>query len=406
MRLHRILLAITLAVGTGVMIAPAQAPKGIDPDVAALVTGNSEFALALYDQLARKDGNLFFSPFSISTALGMTYAGARGKTAEQMKTTLRFHLEPDKLHPAFGRLVARFEGGEPKKAVELHVANRLWGQKGYGFLPDFVRLTETDYHAGLEEIDFTKDPEAARQAINSWVEKQTQDKIKDLLPQGIVTPTTRLVLTNAIYFKAAWARAFEEKATKAGDFTLAGGKKVQVPLMHGKVRARFGQEEGFAVLILPYDQQSTSMILLLPKDPPGLPALEKQVSDTNLKKWLGKASDHEVDVTLPKFKVTTQFVLNDALSELGMRDAFDMNKADFSGMATREKLFISAVVHKAFVDVNEKGTEAAAATGVVIEPRSQPEVATFVADHPFVFLIHDHATGSILFMGRLADPRP
>lgn len=398
------LVGSALVLGCCLMTASAQPSKPKDAAAVSLVTGNSEFAVALYDQLARTDGNLFFSPYSLSTALGMTYAGARGKTAEEMKTTLRFHLDPAKLHPAFGNLITQLDGEKTKRFTEMRVANRLWGQREYGFMPNFLKLTQTDYHAGLQEVDFVQDPEAARRMINAWVEKQTQDKIKDLMPAGTVTGMTRLVLTNAIYFKAAWMHPFSEKETKNGDFTLADGKKVQAPLMRNRLRARFAQHEGFSVLDMPYERQETSMILILPKEPAGLPKVEKQLSEANLKKWLGTASAHEADVTLPKYKITAQFMLNDTLKEMGMRDAFEFGKADFSGMASREKLFISAVVHKAFVDVNEKGTEAAAATGVGVGTLSLPPPATFRADHPFLFLIRDNVTGSILFMGRLANP--
>jgi serpin B len=398
-----LLVAASLFLGFSVMNATAQRAK--DANMLSLVTGNNEFALALNDQLARKDGNLFFSPYSISTALAMTYAGARGKTADEMKTTLRLHLEPNLLHPAFGKLITQLDDAKTKRFTQLRVANRLWGQKDYGFLPNFLQLTRTDYHAGLEEVDFVTNAEGARQTINAWVEKQTQQKIKDLMPPGTVLNTTRLVLTNAIYFKAAWMNPFNEKSTAPGEFTLADGKKVKVPLMHEKLRAGFSQQQGFAVLDLPYERQEMSMIVILPNDAAGLPAVEKQLSETNLKKWTGKLGTHEVDVTLPRFKITAQFMLNDTLQEMGMRDAFVFGKADFSGMATREKLFISAVVHKAFVDVNEKGTEAAAATGVGVGTLSLPPPATFRADHPFLFLIRDNVTGSILFMGRLADPQ-
>jgi serpin B len=394
-----------LVLGGCLMSADAQGAKALDPDVAAQVTDNRDFGLALYDQLARKDGNLFFSPHSISTALGMTYAGARGKTAEEMKTTLRFHLEPGRLHPAFGKLIDQLDGEKTKRSAKLRVANRLWGQRDYGFLPEFLKLTQTDYRAGLEEVDFMANPEAARQTINAWVEKQTQEKIKDLMPSGVINNNTRLVLTNAIYFKAAWMFPFEAKETRPGDFTRADGKKVEVPLMHEKIRARFGQQEGFAILELPYERQELSMFLLLPTDPAGLPKVEKQMSEANLKAWLGKLGVHQVDVTLPKFKVTAQFMLKDTLQAMGMHDAFVFGKADFSGMATREKLFISAVVHKAFVDVNEQGTEAAAATGVGVGTLSLPPPATFRADHPFLFLIRDNGTGALLFMGRLAQPQ-
>jgi serpin B len=399
------LLGGSFAFGCIMMSASAQPSKAQDPDVLSLVKGNSEFAVALYDQLARKDGNLFFSPYSISTALAMTYGGARGKTAQEMKKTLRFHLKSDWLHPAFGKLSTQLDGEKTKRLAQLRVANRLWGQKDYGFLPNFLMLAQTDYHAGLEELDFVNNTEGARQRINAWVEKQTQQKIKDLMPQGSVMRMTRLVLTNAIYFKAAWMHQFSDKDTKPSDFTLADGKKVQVPLMHGNLRAGFVQQEGFSVLVLPYERQELSMIVVLPKDATSLPQVEKQLSEANLAKWLEKSTGHQVDVTLPKFKITARFMLNDTLKEMGMREAFTFGKADFSGMATREELYISAVVHKAFVDVDEKGTEAAAATGVSVGTLSLPPPAVFRADHPFLFLIRDNASGSILFMGRLSNPQ-
>ena len=385
-----------------VLSAAAQGPAKPSPEVVNVVTGNTEFGLALYSQLAGKEGSLFFSPYSISSALAMTYAGARGKTAEEMKTTMRFHLEPDRLHPAFASLGKALDN--PKSAIQLRIANRLWGQKDYGFLPEFLKNAKTNYGAGLGEVDFVKNTEASRDEINAWVEKQTQGKIKDLMPQGTITPMTRLVLTNAIYFKAPWTFPFDPKQTADGEFTLASGKKLKTPLMHASERASFMQGDGFSMLELPYGMHKASMFILLPKDAGGLPQLEKQLSETNLKKWIGKLGPHQMTITLPKFKVTSQFMLNDTLKEMGMRDAFTFGKADFTGMATGEKLYISAVVHKAFVDVNEAGTEAAAATGVGIGTLSLPPPATFRADHPFVFLIRDNATDSVLFMGRLAQP--
>jgi serpin B len=391
-------LSAVLVIAWCVREADAQPAKAPDADVANLVTGNDEFALALYERLAAKDGNLFFSPYSISTALGMTYAGARGNTAEEMKSTLRFHLEPDKLHPAFGRLTTQLE------RPQLTVANRLWGQKDYGFLPDYLKRIRVSYHAGLEELDFEANPDAAREKINAWVARRTEQKIQDLLPKDVVTVDTRLVLTNAIYYSAAWLHPFAEKDTAAGDFSLADGKKIEVPLMHGRIFTRIGYPKGFSILNLPYKGQEMSMVVILPKDPAGLPQIEKQLSETNLNAWLDKLMDPQpVDVTLPKFKVTGEFQLKETLEQMGMRDAFVFRKADFSGMATGDKLFLGAVVHKAYVDVNEKGTEAAAATGVVVETRSAP--SPFRADHPFLFLIRDNATGSILFLGRLANPQ-
>jgi serpin B len=372
---------------------------------AALVGGNNEFAVNLYQQLAETEkGDLFFSPYSISNALAMTYAGARGNTAAEMKKTLGFRLPDDRLHPAFGTLIARLHGDVKNRSFQLTVANRLWGQKDYGFLRGFSKIGSDHYGAGLEEVDYIKATEEARKRINDWVEQQTQQKIKDLIAEGILDDMTRLVLTNAIYFKAPWASPFEARNTKPGDFQLAGGKTVQVPMMRQKWRTDYADLGDFTMVKLPYENGQQSMIVLLPKKVEGLPELEKRLSAENLAQWTEKLRDHEVDVKFPKFKVAAEFSLKDVLKNMGMRDAFVFGKADFSGMATREMLYITAVLHKAFVDVNEAGTEAAAATAVVIGTRSLPKEATFHADHTFLFLIRDEASGTILFMGRVADP--
>jgi serpin B len=384
-------------------VASAQPPH---PDVATVVKGNDAFALDLYQQLSGKDGNLFFSPYSISTALAMTYAGARGQTATEMEKTLHFTLGQDRLHPAFGALVRQVNGhGQPRK-YELTVANRLWGQKNYDFHRDFLKLTEDHYGAGLKEVDFVKATEAARKTINGWVEEQTKDKIKELLQPGILNANTRLVLTNAIYFKASWLRPFNKGATAPGKFLMPGNKDVEAQLMHQTVDAGYFNGGNFALLDLPYEKGDLSMIVLLPKDVDGLPALEKSLSADKLAGWLAKRGHAKVVLTLPRFKVTSEFLLNEELRALGMKTAFT-KAADFSGMTTRDQLFISAVVHKAFVDVHENGTEAAAATAVVMEKKADAggQLVTFRADHPFVFLIRDNQSGSILFMGRVANPQ-
>lgn len=374
--------------------------QGVKADVGRVVDGNNAFAFDLYGRLAQDPGNLFLSPYSISNALAMTWAGARGTTADQMQSTLRFPFEGPRFHASFGDLVRRLDG---RKGYRLEVANRLFGQKGYGFLPEFLTTCSKDYGAGLEEVDFVAGTEEARRIINAWVEKKTQDKIKELLKPGILSADSRLVLTNAIYFKAAWVRPFPEKATRMGEFQAAGGK-VKVPLMHTNLRTGYFDGGDFSMLELPYEHHDLSMLVLLPKKADGLAALEKKLTVANLKAWTAKLGDFLVDTTLPKFKTTAEFELKKVLSAMGMPVAFQRGRADFSGMTTREKLNISAVVHKAFIDVHEKGTEAAAATAVVMERSSLPHPATFRADHPFVYLIRDRTTGSILFMGRLVQP--
>lgn len=377
--------------------------------MSSVVEGNSQFALDLYGKLSGQPGNLFFSPSSISTALAMTYAGARGETAQEMAQVLHFPERPEKLSDAFATLRKTLEPRGEHPGYQLSVANRLWGQAGYHILPDFLAVTRDSYHAELALVDFVNDAERARETINQWVEAQTRDKIKDLLPRGTLTPLTRLVLTNAIYFKGDWTHPFHKEATRDEDFHVSGGKTSRVPMMHQKHDYRFGARNGVKAIDLPYGtQRELSAVVILPDAIDGLPALEKQLELKSLTQWLGTLRPQKVDLSLPRFKLTSQFSLNQALQEMGMALAFDRDDADFSGISSEDKLHISAVVHKAFVDLNEQGTEAAAATGVVMATRAamlptQPVV--FRADHPFLFLIVDNRTKSILFMGRVVDPR-
>ena len=386
------------------LAVPALGQVRIKGDPAAVVEGNNGFAVDLYRQLDKEKGNLFFSPYSISNALAMTYAGGRGNTAKEMASAMHFDLEPARFHPAFATLIRELQGPVKGRKYQLKIANRLWGQKDYGFLPDFLKTSAQQYQAGLKEVDFIDDTEGARKAINAWVEDQTNKKIKELIKPNILSVDTRLVLSNAIYFKAAWLRPFSAKDTKPGDFTTSAGKKVKVPMMHAGMRTNYFDDGKVLGLEVPYEERELSMILLMPKKADGLADLEKELTAIQLKKWLGKLSDHQVRISLPKFKVTAEFHLNDVLKQLGMKDAFERKRANFSGMTTRERLFISHVVHKAFVDVNEAGTEAAASTAVVMDRTSLPPPGVFNADHPFLFLIRDANTGSILFMGRVADP--
>ncbi|MCS7046440.1 MAG: serpin family protein [Gemmataceae bacterium] len=400
-----VLILSALAVGTaGTPSAVGRGqPVGEDP----VVAGNTHFAADLYAQLAKREGNLFFSPYSISTALAMTYGGARGNTAAQMVQALHLAQPDERLRAGFARLHRLFNDKKIERSYELRTANALWGQTGYGFLPDFLRLTEATYGAGLRELDFMGDFEKARHTINRWVEEQTNDRIKDLIQPGVLKPDTRLVLTNAIYFKAAWQNNFSSEGTKPRPFTLASGRKVDVPMMAKQEKTAYYAGPDFQLVELPYQRHELSMVVLLPKKHDGLPALEKQLTPANLARWLKAAQMHDVDLQLPKFKITAEFQLNDVLAALGMTDAFDERKADFSGLTTRERLVISAVVHKAFVDVHEKGTEAAAATAVVIGVTALPPEypkAVFHADRPFLFLIKERQTGSVLFLGRFVQP--
>ncbi len=387
--------------------------KGDEPvatvELSHVVKGNTRFALDVYSRLRTAPGNLFFSPFSLSTALTMTSAGAAGETARQMKSTLRL---PSDHASGYAALIDRVNGaGEPQPSPDtLASANALWLQPGEPFLPAFLETVQAQYAASLRPLDFAADPEAARRTINAWVEKQTLDKIRDLIASGVLSRDTSLVLTNAIYFKGAWQTPFQDAQTqKDQPFHAADGHDLKVALMAQTGSFRYHDGESFQALELPYKQNARAMIVLLPRTPAGLAELEASLDEANLTKWLGAMAAKRVRVELPRFKLTQSFEVSETLSALGMTDAFQPSKADFSGMTGHRDHFLSAVIHKAFVDVNEAGTEAAAATAVVMTRSSvivAPDPIAFRADHPFVVLIRDQKTGSILFLGRLTDPKP
>jgi serpin B len=370
--------------------------------VGPLVTGNTEFALALYQALRTKPGNLFFSPYSISTALAMTYAGARGTTALEMAHALRFRLPPEALHPAFSQLNARLSDIGQKGHVRLKVANALWPHLAYPFLKPFLALTRHYYDTQITPVDYG-DAEAARGIINAWVEEKTEQKIKNLIPEGVLNALTRLVLVNAIYFKGIWASQFDRNRTDDAPFWVSPHGQVQAPLMQQQTEFRYGEVDGLQILELPYVGEDLSMILLLPAEIDGLAALEARLTSSNLAKWTQKLWAREVQVFLPRFKMTYSVSLSETLQAMGMVDAF--GPADFSGMTGDRCLFISAILHKAFIEVNEEGTEAAAATAVIIsKSMPPPPPPIFRADHPFVVLIRENRTGSLLFLGRVTNP--
>jgi serpin B len=372
---------------------------------AAVVKGNNTFAIGLYGQLRSQPGNLFFSPESISTAFAMAYAGASGQTATQMARVFHFTLPPGQLHPAMGQLLATMN--EKNSNYQLSVADALWAQQNQHFQPEFLKLVETNYAAGFHQVNFLLAPEAARTTINQWIENQTNNKIQNLVPPGAITPTTRLVLTNAIYFKGNWVDPFDKNATADADFHLSSSQTVKVPMMHESSSFNFLDAPTFQALELPYKGNALSMIVLLPKNVADLPALEQSLTPTALDGWIGKLrSAPKVIVSLPRFTMTQQFELSSALSAMGMPQAFS-GAADFSGMDGSHDFTISAAIHKAFIDVNETGTEAAAATSIIMRAtamRVEPPPMVFNADHPFLFLIRDTRSGSILFLGRVADP--
>ena len=374
-------------------------------DLQTLVKGNNAFALDLYAQLKTQEGNLFLSPYSISTALAMTFAGARENTEKQMAQVLYFTLEQRRLHSAFSSLETQLKD-YVKEGIELNIANALWLQTGYNFLKDFLELTEEHYDAGLNHVDFAKDSEAARKKINIWVEQKTNNRIQKLIKPGMITPLTRLVLTNAIYFKGEWANQFEEELTQENPFYITPENTVDVPMMNQEDRFKYFESDELQILEVPYKGDDLSMVILLPIKKDGLTELEDSVNTDRFQEWMNALAWRQVTVFFPKFTMTCEFKLGSALADMGMPIAFT-GEADFSGMTGEKDLFISEVVHKAFVDVSEEGTEAAAATGVIMELTSVVEPtlpAVFRADHPFIFMIRDNHSGSILFIGRVVDP--
>ncbi|HUT58590.1 MAG TPA: serpin family protein [Phycisphaerae bacterium] len=413
--MKRAMITMICVLATALSVATAQGrrPAAVPPEATQVAEAGNAFAADLYAKLAADEkGNLFFSPSSIHTALAMTYAGAGGRTAEQMAATLHYKLPAAKLAPAFGELLKVLNtprlDWQKKPAYQLCVSNALWPQKSYPFKADYTKLVKDSYGAEIQALDYATQADQARKTINDAVAKQTKDKIKNLIPPGLLSAATRLVLTNAIYFKSNWAEKFHKAATKDKPFTLAPGKTVEVPMMSQKHRFGYLETEDLQALSMPYWMHDLSMFVILPKKADGLAAVEKKLTANDLSKILAGVKPEEVQVSLPRFKFTSQFRLADTLAKMGMPDAFAAETADFSGMTTMEKLFISEVIHKAFVAVDEEGTEAAAATAVIMPGMAAPaprEPKIFNADHPFLFLIRHNRTGAILFMGRVANPK-
>ncbi|HEY54450.1 MAG TPA: serpin family protein, partial [Caldilineae bacterium] len=336
----------------------------LTPDAMAVAKGTNAFALDLYQQLRHEKGNLFFSPYSISVALAMTYAGARGNTAAQMAQTLHFPQEDERLHEGFAALGRLLDAVQEKGDVLISVANALWPQEGYVFLASYLDLVKRFYGVSITPLDFVNDAEAARVQINARIEEETRGKISDLIPPGMLDSLTTLVLTNAIYFKGNWANQFDKKKTKENPFWLSATKAVDAPMMTQKRSFGYAAIRDLQILELPYVGGDLSMILLLPRSIDGLPALEDALTAENLGKWTRRLRPQEVEVFLPKFKATSSFSLSETLAAMGMKDVF--GAADFSGMTGKRDLFISEVLHKAFIEVNEEGSEAAAATAVLV----------------------------------------
>jgi len=386
-------------------------PVVSNTDMATLIQGNSVFAFSLYQHLKTAEGNLFFSPYSISAALAMTYAGARGQTEQEMKTTLHFLLAQSQLHPAFDRLeitlASRGQTTPTKdnKGFQLNVVNAIWGQKGFRFKPAFLDILSINYGAGLRVLDFVGAPDDSRATINDWVSEQTHNKINGLLSQKAITIFTRLLLTNGIYFNAAWASPFKNKTTRDGTFHTLNGNAVTVPMMEQTELFAYARGNNFQAVELPYGGHQLSMVVLLP-DAGQFGAVENGLTYDQVNQMIGSLEMQNVSLTMPKFRFSADFSMKQTLQALGMPQAF-MDEADFSGMTGNRDLKIFDVIHRAFVSVDEAGTEAAAATAVKMGMvTAAPTKAVWVKmDRPFILFIRDIETGTILFAGRVLNPK-
>lgn len=401
-----------------VNIAFSNLSRNTNPAVPAsllddLVLGNTAFAFDFYQAVRQQEGNLFYSPFSISLALAMTYAGARGETAEQIAETLNFLLDSEQLHQAFNSLdleLARrgmeVDDEQEAQPFQFNIANSAWAQEGYPFLEEYLDILALNYGSGLHLVDYMQDAEAARLAINEWVSEQTEGKIEDLIPEGAVDFYTRLVLANAIYFNANWLYPFDENKTEEGAFYLLDGEPVLVDMMSLSIpeRLAYTQGNGYQAVELPYVGGEVAMTILMP-DQGNFAEFEAALDTTVLAAILNELEYQNVELIMPKFEFETEFFLQDVLKGMGMHTAFDPNEADFSGMDGSRDLFIDEVIHKAYVSVDEEGTEAAAATAVIIQAVSMPMTDVELdIDQPFIFVIRDVPTGSVLFTGRVLNP--
>jgi len=363
---------------------------------------NNDFAFELYRVTRQPGQNQIFSPYSITVALAMTYGGARTTTESQMSAALHFPLPQDPLHPAMNALdqALRSRGAGTPSTFRLNISNAVWGQRDYSYLPQYLDLLAKYYGAGLRLLDFAQSPDTSRTTINNWVASETQDKIRDLLQPGSLTSDTKLVLTNAVYFKSSWLSQFDPRSTRDGSFTKLDGSSVTVPLMTQRGSFAVSGSSAMKAIELPYEGKEVSMVLLVPESGK-FDEVEQNLSSSKLSALLGSGAVQDVQLTMPRFRADTTLQLKDALDKLGMKDAFT-RQADLSGINGRRELYIDDVHHKAFISVDEAGTEAAAATAVVIGPVSLPQ--EFRIDRPFLFLIRDVQTGAILFLGRVLSP--
>ena len=372
----------------------------MDENLKTLVTSNNHFALEIYRRVRHVEGNIFYSPYSISSALAMTYAGARESTRSQMQTALGFTADDELIHEGFKNLAEIMSEAAENGGVRLAIANSLWPQEGYRLRRAYLNLVKKHYQTRITRVDYTE-ADAAREKINTWVEEATENRIQDLIGAGVLDSLTRLVLVNAIYFKGDWEHQFDEGLTDQQPFHPTIDTEISVSMMHNRSSFAYNEMDDLQVLELPYRGKHLSMLILLPRETEGINKLEEALSTENLERWTSSLEKMEVNVSLPKFELSFPFRLDEILQEMGMVDAFTGN-ADFSGIEESRELYLNAVLHKAFVEVNEKGTEAAAATAVIMQTKSISFMSVdFTADHPFIFLIRENRSGSILFLGRV-----
>lgn len=386
-------------------------PQVSEADQATLAADNAGFALDAYHKIAAEKANLVFSPASVSIALSMAYAGAAGITASEMAAALHFSLPAERLFPAFNSLDLNLASrGQGKKAtdggpMQVKIVNAAWAERTYQFRSEFLDTLASNFGAGINLLDFVKNWEPARITINDWVSDQTNDRIKDLLPEGSLDTMTRLVLTNAVYLNAAWKDPFDPTDTRDGTFTLLAGSPMTTKFMGAHVTAPAVKGDGFSAVALPYDDERLSMLLLVP-DAGTFGTFESSLDASKLGSIVAASQVQPVSLRMPRFRTETSQEFVAILESLGVHAAFQPGNADFSGMDGSRELYISEVVHKAFIDVGEKGTEAAAATAVVTKGLGidAPTDISIVADRPFIYVLRDQPTGAILFMGRVLDP--
>jgi serpin B len=383
-------------------------PSTSGDDIQKLVDGNNAFALDMYKTLRPQNGNLILSPYSISLALAMTYAGASGETESQMAQTLRFAPQAE-LHPSFNTLDLAL-GEKPlnldkdQEPMQLNIANAVWAEQTFSFLPEYLDTIAVNYGAGVSLADFLNKPNDERVNINNWVSDKTEEKINNLLPEGSITTDTRMVLVNAIYFKADWLDQFDANHTGDYPFNLLDGSQVNARMMGQGMDALYAQGDGYAAVELPYAGDSAAMDIIVP-DAGMFEEIDSALTSDMYNEIIGSMTQTNLKLNLPKFKIESSFGLSPALSQLGMVNAFDSGLADFSGMTGNKDLFIGDVIHKAFVAVDEEGTEAAAATAVIMEATSVIMYdVNLLIDRPFIFIIRDKVNGQILFIGRVLNP--